>query len=404
MNIKIPKFFKKNYKEKQMKIHEYQAKDLFKNYSIPVPEGLMADNTETAMEIVEKLGFPCVVKAQVHAGGRGKAGGVKLAKDKVEAKEHIESILGMTLVSKQTGPEGQLVRKILVEQGLNIANELYLAIIIDREKEMPVIIASTEGGMEIEEVAEKTPELIHKVYIHPVTGMSAFHARELSFKLGLNKIQQKNFTKLLFNLYKLFIEKDGSLVEINPLIITDTDKVIALDGKINFDDNGLYRNPDVAEMRDIHEEDPLEVEASKFDLNYIKLDGNIGCMVNGAGLAMATMDIIKFYGGEPANFLDVGGGTSEERVKEAFNILLSDNNVKAVFVNIFGGIVRTDLVANGIVNALKEVELKVPIVIRLVGTNEAEGRKIIENSGLNFIAETSLPEAAKKTVEILRSN
>ncbi|MCK4890924.1 MAG: ADP-forming succinate--CoA ligase subunit beta, partial [Candidatus Aminicenantes bacterium] len=299
---------------------------------------------------------------------------------------------------------GQLVRKILIEQGLNIVNELYLAIIIDREKEMPVIIASTEGGMEIEEVAEKTPDLIHKVYIHPVTGMSAFHARELSFRLGLNKIQQKNFTKLLFNLYKLFMEKDGSLVEINPLIITDTDEVIALDGKINFDDNGLYRNPDVTEMRDIHEEDPLEVEASKFDLNYIKLDGNIGCMVNGAGLAMATMDIIKFYGGEPANFLDVGGGTSEERVKEAFNILLSDNNVKAVFVNIFGGIVRTDLVANGIVNALKEVELKVPIVIRLVGTNEAEGRKIIENSGLNFISETSLPEAAKKTVEILRSN
>ena len=387
-----------------MKIHEYQAKGLFRNYSIPVPEGFMAENAESAMEVVEKLGFPCVVKAQVHAGGRGKAGGVKLAKNKDEAKEHIGSILGMKLVSKQTGPEGQLVRKILIEQGLNIVNELYLAIIIDREKEMPVIIASTEGGMEIEEVAEKTPDLIHKVYIHPVTGMSAFHARELSFRLGLNKTQQKNFTKLLFNLYKLFIEKDGSLVEINPLIITDTDEVIALDGKINFDDNGLYRNPDVTEMRDIHEEDPLEVEASKFDLNYIKLDGNIGCMVNGAGLAMATMDIIKFYGGEPANFLDVGGGTSEERVKEAFNILLSDTNVKAVFVNIFGGIVRTDLVANGIVNALKEVELKVPIVIRLVGTNEAEGRKIIENSGLNFIAETSLPEAAKKTVDILRSN
>lgn len=387
-----------------MKIHEYQAKDLFRNYSIPVPEGFMAEDIESAEKSVKKLGFPCVIKAQVHAGGRGKAGGVKLARDNKEASNHIRSILGMTLVSKQTGAEGQLVRKILVEQGLKIVNELYLAIIIDREKEMPVIIASTEGGMEIEEVAEKTPDLIHKVYIHPVTGMSAFHARELSFRLGLNKVQQKNFTKLLFNLYKLFMEKDGSLVEINPLIITDTDEVIALDGKINFDDNGLYRNHDVSEMRDIHEEDPLEVEASRFDLNYIKLDGNIGCMVNGAGLAMATMDIIKFYGGEPANFLDVGGGTSEERVKEAFNILLSDTNVKAVFVNIFGGIVRTDLVANGIVNALKEVELKVPIVIRLVGTNEAEGRKIIENSGLNFISETSLPEAAKKTVEILRSN
>ncbi|MEN8221813.1 MAG: ADP-forming succinate--CoA ligase subunit beta [Acidobacteriota bacterium] len=387
-----------------MKIHEYQAKSLFRSYSIPVPEGFMAEERESAVSAVKKLGFPCVVKAQVHAGGRGKAGGVKLARNMEEAQDHIGSILGMNLVSKQTGPEGQLVRKVLIEQGLNIVNELYLAIIIDREKEMPVIIASTEGGMEIEEVAEKTPDLIHKVHIHPVTGISGFHARELSFRLGLNKTQQKNFTKLLFNLYKLFMEKDGSLVEINPLIITDTDEVIALDGKINIDDNGLYRNSDVAEMRDIHEEDPLEVEASKFDLNYIKLDGNIGCMVNGAGLAMATMDIIKFYGGEPANFLDVGGGTSEDRVKEAFNILLSDSNVKAVFVNIFGGIVRTDLVANGIVNALRNVELKIPIVIRLVGTNEEEGRKIIENSGMNFIAETSLPEAAKKVVEVLRSN
>ncbi len=387
-----------------MKIHEYQAKSLFRKYSIPVPEGIMAEDKDSALNAVKKIGFPCVIKAQVHAGGRGKAGGVKLARNMKEAENHIGTILGMKLVSKQTGPEGQLVRKILVEQGLNIVNELYLAIIIDREEEMPVIIASTEGGMEIEEVAEKTPKLIHKVHIHPVTGISGFHARELSFQLGLNKVQQKNFTKLLFNLYKLFIEKDGSLVEINPLIITDTDEVIALDGKINFDENGLYRNPDVSEMRDIHEEDPLEVEASKFDLNYIKLDGNIGCMVNGAGLAMATMDIIKFYGGEPANFLDVGGGTSEERVKEAFNILLSDSNVKAVFVNIFGGIVRTDLVANGIVNALRDVELKIPIVIRLVGTNEEEGRKIIEDSGMNFIAETSLPEAAKKVVEVLRSN
>ncbi|MEN8153376.1 MAG: ADP-forming succinate--CoA ligase subunit beta [Acidobacteriota bacterium] len=386
-----------------MKIHEYQAKELFKQFSIPVPEGYMVEDIESGYNAAEKLGYPCVVKAQIHAGGRGKAGGVKLAKNSEEAKQYADEILGMTLVSKQTGPQGQLVRKILVEQGLNIKNELYLAMIVDREKEMPVIIASTEGGMEIEEVAEKSPHLIHKVYIHPVTGISGFHARELSFKLGLNKVQQKNFSKLLFNLYKLFVEKDGSLVEINPLIITDNDDVIALDGKINIDDNGLYRNPDIVEMRDINEEEPLEVEASKFDLNYIKLDGNIGCMVNGAGLAMATMDIIKFYGGEPANFLDVGGGTSEERVKEAFNILLSDENVKAVFVNIFGGIVRTDLVANGIVNALRGVDLKIPIVIRLVGTNEEEGRRIIEDSGMNFIAETNLPEAAKKAVEILRS-
>lgn len=383
-----------------MKIHEFQAKSLFRDYSVPVPEGYMAEDTDTAKNYSEKLGYPCVVKAQVHAGGRGKAGGVKLARTREEAEKYISQILGMNLVSKQTGPQGKRVKKILIEQGLNIKNELYLAFIVDREKEMPVIIASTEGGMEIEEVADKNPDLIHKSYVHPVTGISGFHARELSFKLGLNKVQQKNFSKLLFNLYKLFLEKDCSLVEINPLIITEDDKVIALDGKINFDDNSLYKHQDIVEMRDLGEEEPLEVKASNFDLNYIKLDGNIGCMVNGAGLAMATMDIIKYYGGEPANFLDVGGGTSEDRVKEAFNILLLDKNVKGVFVNIFGGIVRTDLVANGIVNALKDVELKIPIVIRLVGTNEEEGRKIIEESGLNFIAITDLPEAAKKAVEL----
>jgi len=385
-----------------MKIHEYQAKSLFRDYSVPVPEGYKAEDADTAINYAEKLGYPCVIKAQVHAGGRGKAGGVKLSRTKEEAEKNISQILGMKLVSKQTGPQGRIVKKILIEQGLNIVNELYLAIIIDREREMPVVIASTEGGMEIEEVADKSPELIHKTYIHPVTGISGFHARELSFKLGLNKIQQKNFSKLLFNLYRLFLEKDCSLLEINPLIVTNDDRVIALDGKINFDDNGLYRHPDIVEMRDIEEEEPLEVAASKFDLNYIKLDGNIGCMVNGAGLAMATMDIIKYYGGEPANFLDVGGGTSEERVKEAFNILLSDQNVKGVFVNIFGGIVRTDLVANGIVNALKNVELKIPIVIRLVGTNQEEGRKIIDESGLNFVAITDLPEAAKKAVELVK--
>jgi len=387
-----------------MKIHEFQAKSLFRNYSVPVPEGYIADDAVSAQQYAGKLGFPCVIKAQVHAGGRGKAGGVKLAKTKEEAEKYINQILGMKLVTKQTGEQGKLVKKILVEQGLRIKDEIYLAIIIDREKEMPVLIASTEGGMEIEEVAEKSPELIHKVYIHPVTGISSFHVRELSFKLGLNKVQQKNFSKLVINLFRLFNEKDCSLLEINPLIITEDDDVIALDGKINFDDNGLYRNQDIAAMRDIDEEDPLEVKASEFDLNYIKLDGNIGCMVNGAGLAMATMDIIKFYGGEPANFLDVGGGTSEERVKEAFNILLSDESVEGVFVNIFGGIVRTDLVANGIVNALKNVELNIPVVIRLVGTNEEDGREIIENSGLNFIAITNLPDAAKKAVELVKEN
>lgn len=387
-----------------MKVHEYQAKQLFKQFGVPVPEGSVAETKEDAFRIAEGLGYPCVIKAQVHAGGRGKAGGVKLAKNSSDAKKYAGDIVGMNLVSVQTGPEGKLVRKVLVEQGLAIAQELYLAIIVDRETGMPVIMASTEGGMEIEEVAAKTPELIYKAYVHPSTGISAYHLRYLAFNLKLNKPQQKNFFKLMQNLFRLFLERDASLVEINPLIITESDEVIALDGKINFDDNALFRHPDVVEMRDFHEEEPLEVQASKFDLNYIKLDGNIGCMVNGAGLAMATMDIIKYYGGEPANFLDVGGGTSEERVKEAFNILLSDPNTRAVFVNIFGGIVRTDLVAKGIVNAIKsmEKEIAVPIVIRLVGTNEEEGRRIIEESGLNFIADTSLPDAARKAVELVQ--
>jgi succinyl-CoA synthetase beta subunit len=383
-----------------MKIHEYQAKELFRKFNVPVPDGVVAENKEETFAAAEKLGYPCVIKAQVHAGGRGKAGGVKLAKNSEEAQTYAAQIVGMKLVSKQTGPEGKLVRKVLVEQGLNIVRELYLAIIVDREREMPVIIASTEGGMEIEEVAAKNPELIYKVHIHPITGLSGYHIRKLVYGLKLNKDQAKNFTPLIQNLYDLFIKKDASLVEINPLIITESDNVIALDGKINFDDNALSRQPDVAELRDIHEEEPLEVEASKYDLNYIKLDGNIGCMVNGAGLAMATMDIIKFYGGEPANFLDVGGGTSEERVKEAFKILLADTNVKAVFVNIFGGIVRTDLVAKGIVNAVKNMEIKVPIVIRLVGTNEEEGRRVLQESGMDFTAENNLPDAAQKVVEL----
>ena len=384
-----------------MKIHEYQAKQLFKTFNVPVPEGAVAESSEEATKIADQVGYPCVIKAQVHAGGRGKAGGVKLAKNSTEAKEYAEAIVGMTLISKQTGPKGKQVKKVLVEQGLNIVKELYLAIIVDRESEMPVIIASTEGGIEIEEVAAKNPELINKVYIHPITGLSGFHLRKMSFKLNLNKAQQKNFMKLTQNLYTLFCKKDASLVEINPLIITDTDEVIALDGKINFDDNALPKHQDIAEMRDINEEEPLEVEASKYDLNYIKLDGNIGCMVNGAGLAMATMDILKYYGGEPANFLDVGGGTSVDRVREAFKILLSDENVNTVFVNIFGGIVRTDVVANGIVNAIKGIkDVSVPIVLRLVGTNEEEGRRIIKESGMNFITETSLPDAAKKAVEL----
>lgn len=383
-----------------MKVHEFQAKQLFKDYQVPIPNGNVAEDKEQAVNAADQIGYPCVIKAQVHAGGRGKAGGVKLAKNRTEAEKYAADIIGMKLVSKQTGPEGKIVRKILVEQGLNITKELYLAIIVDREKEMPVIIASSEGGVEIEEVAAKNPELIFKVYIHPITGLSSFHIRELAFNLNLNKTQQKNFNKLVANLFKLFLEKDASLVEINPLIITDTDEVIALDGKINFDDNALLKHQEIVDLRDLNEEEPLEVEASKYDLNYIKLDGNIGCMVNGAGLAMATMDILKYYGGEPANFLDVGGGTSEDRVKEAFKILLADKNVKTVFVNIFGGIVRTDLVASGIVNAIRDIEVQVPIVLRLVGTNEEQGRRIIQESGLNFIAENDLPTAAKKAVEI----
>jgi len=385
-----------------MKIHEYQAKQLFKQYNVAIPKGSEASTADEAFQIAEELGYPCVIKAQVHAGGRGKAGGVKLAKNKDEARQYSNSIVGMNLVSIQTGPEGKLVRKVLVEQGLEIARELYLAIIVDREAGMPVIMASTEGGVEIEEVAAKSPHLISKVHIHPTTCLSGFHIRRLAFNLKLEKEQQKNFSTLVRNLFRLFMEKDASLVEINPLVVTKTDEVIALDGKINFDDNALFKHPDIVDMRDIHEEEPLEVEASKYDLNYIKLDGNIGCMVNGAGLAMATMDIIKYYGGEPANFLDVGGGTSEDRVKEAFKILLADPNTRAVFVNIFGGIVRTDKVARGIVNAVQGMNLTVPVVIRLVGTNEEEGRKIIEESGLNFVAITSLPDAAQKVVELSR--
>lgn len=385
-----------------MKVHEYQAKQLFKLFAVPVPKGKVAETAEQAFQIAEELGYPCVIKAQVHAGGRGKAGGVKLAKNSTEAKQYAQAIVGMKLVSPQTGPGGKLVRTVLVEQGLSIIKELYLAIIVDREREMPVIMASTEGGMEIEEVAAKTPELIHKVHVHPLTGLRDYHTRQLSSKLNLNPTQAKNFTGLVQGLYRLFEAKDASLVEINPLVITATDEVIALDGKINFDDNGLFRHTDIVALRDIHEEEPLEVQASKFDLNYIKLDGNIGCMVNGAGLAMATMDIIKYYGGEPANFLDVGGGASEERVREAFKILLSDPNTRGVFVNIFGGIVRTDLVARGIVNAVKGMDIQAPIVIRLVGTNEEEGRRIIRESGMNVVAETSLPLAAQKIVELCK--
>jgi succinyl-CoA synthetase beta subunit len=385
-----------------MKIHEYQAKELFEKYGVPIPRGEVADTAEKALTVAERLGYPCVIKAQVHAGGRGKAGGVKLAHSRAEAEKAIAQILGMTLVSHQTGPDGKLVRKLLVEQGLNIIKELYLAIVIDREMEMPVIIASSQGGMEIETVARDHPQAIFKMHVHPVTGLFPCHIRNLAFKLDLSKAQQQNFARLLTNLYELFLKTDASLLEINPLIVTDNDEVLALDAKINFDDNALYRHPEIAAYRDIYEEEPLEVEASKYELNYIRLDGNIGCMVNGAGLAMATMDIIKFYGGEPANFLDVGGATSVEKVKKAFQILLADKNVRAVFVNIFGGIVRTDLVANGIVYAVKGLDIKIPIVIRLAGTNEEEGMRILHESKLNFVTENVLADAVRRVVELAK--
>ena len=385
-----------------MKIHEYQAKVLFRDHRVPVPSGEMATTAPQALAAAEKLGYPCVIKAQVHAGGRGKAGGIKLARSRAEAEKHIGEMLGMTLVNGQTGPQGKLVRKLLVEQGLDISRELYLAIIIDREKEMPVIIASAQGGMEIEVVARENPGAIYREHVHPVTGLADCHIRNLAFKLGLSKAQQENFSQLLFNLYDLFSKTDMSLVEINPLIVTAADDVLALDAKINFDDNALFRHPEIAAWRDVFEEEPLEVEASKYDLNYIRLDGNIGCMVNGAGLAMATMDIIKFYGGEPANFLDVGGATSVDRVKEAFKIILADPKVKAVLVNIFGGIVRTDLVANGIVHAVKGMDIRIPIVIRLVGTNEEEGRRVLRESQLNFATENDLGAAVSRVVALAK--
>jgi succinyl-CoA synthetase beta subunit len=362
----------------------------------------MACEAQSALAAADRLGYPCVIKAQIHAGGRGKAGGVKLARNRSEAEAHIRAILGMTLVSRQTGPQGRIVRKLLIEQGLTIRRELYLALILDREREMPVVIASAQGGMEIEEVAARDPQAIFREHVHPLTGLGDCQVRNLAFQLGLEPAQQENFSRLLKRLYGLFLQSDMSLAEINPLIVTAGDDVLALDAKVTFDDNALFRQPEIASWRDVDEEEPLEVEASKFDLNYIRLDGSIGCMVNGAGLAMATMDIIKYFGGEPANFLDVGGATSTERVTEAFRIILADAKVRAVLVNIFGGIVRTDLVANGIVHAVKAMDVKVPVVVRLVGTNEEEGRRILRDAPFAFIIEARLDEAVRRAVSLAR--
>ncbi|MCG8381959.1 MAG: ADP-forming succinate--CoA ligase subunit beta [Gammaproteobacteria bacterium] len=383
-----------------MNLHEYQAKDLFRSYGLPVPNGKIAATGDEAKAAAESLSTPkTVVKAQVHAGGRGKAGGVKLVDTSSEAKSFAESLLGTNLVTYQTDAAGQPVNVVLVEETSQIANELYLGAVLDRLQQRVVIMASTEGGMEIEKVAEETPEKILKASIDPLVGVMPYQCRELGFGLGLNPDQVKQFTKLLTGLGKLVQEKDLSLVEINPLIITEKGDLMCLDGKINIDDNALYRHSDLLELRDTSQEDERELEASKWDLNYISLDGNIGCMVNGAGLAMATMDLIKLHGGKPANFLDVGGGTTKERVAEALKIILSDDKVKGILVNIFGGIVRCDLIAEGIIAAVQEVGIEIPIVVRLEGNNADLGSKILNESDLNIIAPSSLTDAAKKIVE-----
>jgi succinyl-CoA synthetase beta subunit len=385
-----------------MKIHEYQAKQILNKYGVQIPKGEVTDEPSKAREIVNKIGPKVVLKAQVHAGGRGKGGGIKLAGSSEEAEKIAKEMIGMTLVTHQTGPEGKLVKRILVEEALDIDKELYIGIVIDRAKEAPVVMASSEGGVEIEKVAAETPELIFKEYINPATGFLAFQARNLAFKLGLAGETFKQAVKFIMSLYRAFEATDASLAEINPLLVTKQGNVLALDAKMNFDDNALPRHPDIKEMRDLDEEEPLEVKASKFGLNYIKLDGNVGCMVNGAGLAMATMDIIMHSGGMPANFLDVGGGVSEEAVKNAFKILVSDKDVKAALINIFGGIVRCDLVSSGIVKAAKELSLNIPMVVRLEGTNVEEGKKILKESGLSFFPAESMKEAAEKVVPLAK--
>jgi len=386
-----------------MKIHEYQAKEILKKYDIPVPIGFVTSDASKVAGIVKKLPTStCVVKAQIHAGGRGKGGGVKLARNSKEASKAAKDILGMNLITHQTGPSGQLVKKILIEQGMDIKQELYLGATLDRSSSKVTLIASTEGGMEIEKVAEETPELIIKTRVDVATGLMPSNLRKLCAGLGLtNKTQIKGFQKFCQSLYKAYMELDCTLIEINPLVITAEDELIALDCKLNLDDNALGRHPDLAELRDLDEEDPIEVEASSHGLNYIKLDGNVSCMVNGAGLAMATMDIIKHYGGEPANFLDVGGTADATRVARAFEILTRDPAVKAILVNIFGGIVRCDRVANGIVEATKIAKVNVPLVVRLEGTNAVEAREILKESGVNVIAASSLSDAAEKVVNSL---
>ncbi len=386
-----------------MKIHEHQGKELFRRFGVPVPKGGAAFSVEEALKIAEEIKSPVtVVKAQIHAGGRGKGGGVKLAKSPDEVRTYAESILGMNLVTHQTGPEGKIVKRLLIEEGSAIRRELYLGMVLDRSSKSIAVMASTEGGMEIEEVAAKTPEKILTIHTNATSAFPAYLGRELAFGLELEGKQVGRFVKLLTNLFRMFTELDASLVEINPLVVTEDGELIALDAKVNFDDNALFRHPDIAEMRDPSEEDPMELEAVEHGLTYIKLDGNIGCMVNGAGLAMATMDVIKYYGGEPANFLDVGGGANAQQVAKAFKIILSDENVEAILVNIFGGIMRCDVIAEGVIAAVKEVGLSIPLVVRLFGTNMEQGREMIANSGLNIIPAETLKDGAQKVVGVVK--
>jgi succinyl-CoA synthetase beta subunit len=384
-----------------VKIHEYQAKAVLARYGVPVPRGEVAFTGVEAGEIARRLGGSVVVvKAQIHAGGRGKGGGVKLAKSPEEAATLADAMIGMTLVTHQTGPEGRVVSRVLVEEGLQMTRELYLGIVLDRASGKPVIMASAAGGMDIEEVAASTPEKIAKTHIEPGVGLVPFQARRLGFGIGLDGAQVNKAVKLMAALYDAYVGTDASLLEINPLVVTASGDLLALDAKMNVDDNALYRHPDLRDLRDVGEEDPLEVEASRFSLSYIHLDGNIGCMVNGAGLAMATMDIIKIAGGEPANFLDVGGGANAEQIKNAFRILMSDKNVKAVLINIFGGILRCDVLAQGVIAAVTELGVPVPIVIRMEGTNVDEGKRLLRESGMNFTTADSMDEAAAKVVQL----
>ncbi len=384
-----------------MKIHEYQAKEILRKYGVAVPRGLVARSPEEAYHAAKELGTEVVVvKAQIHAGGRGKGGGVKLARSAEEARELAGKILGMNLVTHQTGPEGREVRTLLVEEGLPIDREFYLGIVLDRATGRPVFMASSAGGMDIEEVAASTPELILKETVNPAVGFRPFQARKLAFGLGLPANLVNQAAKFMQALYTAYEQTDASLVEINPFLLTKDGRLFALDAKMTFDDNAMFRHADFQPLRDLNEEEPLEIEASKYDLNYIKLDGNIACMVNGAGLAMATMDIIKLAGGEPANFLDVGGGASQERVEAAFRILLADPAVRAVLINIFGGIVRTDMVARGVIEAAKSIGVQVPIVVRLEGTNVEEGRRLIGESGMNFTVADGMKDAAEKVVAL----